>query len=106
MGGGSNDCLLLNKRHLLICLLEIDHGKRLARLNLKIGVAASERKERKARPMDAENEGHKNGGWGNLQSPFSLCPLRSLAALQFRSSGLNRALERANPVPSQRGYSF
>jgi hypothetical protein len=53
----------------------------------KTGVAAKERKERKARPMNAENEGHKNGGWGNLQMPFSLCPLRSLAAIQFRRSG-------------------
>jgi hypothetical protein len=33
MGGGGN-CLLLNKRHLLLCLLEINHGKRLARLKL------------------------------------------------------------------------
>jgi hypothetical protein len=39
--------------------------------------------------MNDENEGHKNGGWGNLQIPFSLCPLRSFAAIQFPSSGLS-----------------
>jgi hypothetical protein len=52
------------------------------------GVAARECKERKARQMNDENEDHKNGGWGNLQIPSSLCPLRSFAAVQFRNSGL------------------
>jgi hypothetical protein len=54
----------------------------------KTEVAARERKERKARQMNDENEDHKNGGWGNLQIPSSLCPLRSFAAVQFRNSGL------------------
>jgi hypothetical protein len=57
-------------------------------LNPKTEVAAREHKERKARQMNNENEDHKNGGWGNLQIPFSLCPSRSFAAIQFRSSGL------------------
>jgi hypothetical protein len=35
-----------------------------------------------------EKEGRKNGGWGNLQIRFSLCPLRSFEAIQFRNSGL------------------
>ena len=50
--------------------------------------AAREREEREARQMNDENEGHKNGGWGNLQIRFSLCPLRSFEAIQFRNSGL------------------
>jgi hypothetical protein len=33
--------------------------------NLKIGVAAREHQERKARPMNAENEDHNNCGRGN-----------------------------------------
>jgi hypothetical protein len=37
--------------------------------------------------MNDENEGHKNGGWGNQQIPFSFCPLRSFAAIPFRNSG-------------------
>jgi hypothetical protein len=57
-------------------------------LNPKTEVAAREHKERKAKQMNNENEDHKNGGWGNLQIPFSLCPSRSFAAIQFRSSGL------------------
>jgi hypothetical protein len=32
-----------------------------------------------------EKEGHKNGGWGNLQIRFFLCPLRSFEAIQFRN---------------------
>jgi hypothetical protein len=40
-------------------------------LGSKTEVAAREHQERKARQMNDENEGHKNGGWGNLQIPFS-----------------------------------
>jgi hypothetical protein len=53
----------------------------------KTKVAARERKKRKARQMNDENEDRKNGGWRNLQIPSSLCPLRSFAAVQFRSPG-------------------
>jgi hypothetical protein len=53
----------------------------------KTGVAAREPKERKARPMNNENEDHQNGGWGILQIQFTLCSLRSFAAIQFRSPG-------------------
>ena len=60
------------------------------RFSPKTEVAARERKERKARRMNDENESHKNGGCENLQIPFSLCPLRSFAAIQFRSSGLEQ----------------
>jgi hypothetical protein len=65
-------------------------------LSPKTEVAARERKERKARPMNDENEDHKNGGWGNLQIPFFLCPLRSFAAIQFRSSGLKAKKHQVN----------
>jgi hypothetical protein len=70
----------------------------LVAFNPKTEVAARERKERKARRMNDENEDHKNGGRGNLQIPFFLCPLRSFAAIQFRSPGLTRLLAGQMPV--------
>jgi hypothetical protein len=66
--------------------------------NLKIGVAASEHQERKARPMNNENEGHPNGGGGKSSNPIRFVFFAFFCGPSISASGLKFSIRTARPI--------